>query len=126
MRFSARPVVRRKMGCRGDPTFPVALALSGSYLGTMAYKLAELEELSGIVHRARHGVALTGAGISAESGVPTFRGNEGLWEKFRPEDLATMQAFIANSKLVWEWYNWRRELIRRVKPNAGHYALVEI
>jgi NAD-dependent deacetylase len=64
--------------------------------------------------------------MSAESGVPTFRGNEGIWEKFRPEDLATMDAFIANSKLVWEWYNWRRDLIRQTKPNPGHYALVEL
>lgn len=67
--------------------------------------------------------ALTGAGISAESGVPTFRGNEGLWAKFRPEDLANMDAFLANPKIVWEWYNWRRELIGKVIPNPGHYAL---
>lgn len=85
-----------------------------------------LEELTSIIQQSRNGVVLTGAGISAESGVPTFRGNEGIWEKFRPEDLATMSAFIANSKLVWEWYNWRRDLIRQVKPNAGHYALVEL
>lgn len=85
-----------------------------------------LEELVNLIQQSRSCVVLTGAGISAESGVPTFRGNEGIWAKFRPEDLATMDAFIANSKLVWEWYNWRRELIRQVKPNAGHYALVEL
>jgi NAD-dependent deacetylase len=67
--------------------------------------------------------ALTGAGISAESGVPTFRGNEGLWAKFRPEDLASLEAFLANSKIVWEWYNWRRELMANVTPNDGHRAL---
>lgn len=67
--------------------------------------------------------ALTGAGISAESGVPTFRGNEGLWAKFRPEDLASMEAFLANPKIVWEWYNWRRELMAGVSPNDGHRAL---
>ena len=67
--------------------------------------------------------ALTGAGISAESGVPTFRGNEGLWAKFRPEDLASMDAFLANPKIVWEWYNWRRELMAGVQPNDGHRAL---
>lgn len=66
---------------------------------------------------------LTGAGISAESGVPTFRGEEGLWKKFRPEDLANFDAFIRNPKLVWEWYNYRKQLIRQVVPNAGHYAL---
>lgn len=70
--------------------------------------------------------ALTGAGISAESGVPTFRGNEGLWAKFRPEDLASMEAFLANPKIVWEWYNWRREIIGKVTPNPGHVALAEL
>jgi NAD-dependent deacetylase len=69
---------------------------------------------------------LTGAGISAESGVPTFRGEEGLWKKFRPEELANFHAFIRNPDLVWEWYAYRRKLIHEVKPNAGHYALVEL
>jgi len=69
---------------------------------------------------------LTGAGISAESGVPTFRGDQGLWRKFRPEELATFEAFIKNPKLVWEWYNFRKNLISQVTPNAGHYALVEM
>jgi NAD-dependent deacetylase len=68
-------------------------------------------------------VALTGAGISAESGVPTFRGPEGLWRKFRAEDLATPEAFARDPKLVWEWYDWRRSLIAKVEPNAGHAAL---
>ena len=85
-----------------------------------------LEQVAEIIRHAQRGVVLTGAGMSAESGVPTFRGNEGLWAKFRPEDLATMDAFIANSKLVWEWYKWRRDLIRQVKPNPGHYALAEL
>ncbi len=72
------------------------------------------------------GAVLTGAGISAESGVPTFRGKEGLWGKFRPEQLATMEAFVASPDIVWEWYNWRRELIGEVKPNPGHFALCEM
>lgn len=76
--------------------------------------------------RARHVAVLTGAGISAESGVPTFRGADGLWKKFRPEELATFEAFMANPVLVWEWYNYRRELIKKVKPNPGHYALAEM
>lgn len=71
-------------------------------------------------------VVLTGAGISAESGVPTFRGKEGLWGKFKPEELATMDAFMANPELVWEWYSWRRDLLNKVKPNAGHRALGEL
>ncbi len=82
-----------------------------------------------LLDRLRHTesvVALTGAGISASSGVPTFRGKDGLWNKFRPEELANLHAFLKNPELVWEWYSWRRELIRNVKPNLGHYALVDI
>jgi NAD-dependent deacetylase len=71
-------------------------------------------------------VVLTGAGISAESGVPTFRGAEGLWKNFRAEDLATPGAFERNPALVWEWYNWRREKISGLKPNPAHYALREL
>ena len=66
---------------------------------------------------------LTGAGVSAESGVPTFRGNNGLWRQHRAEDLATPGAFARDPKLVWEWYDWRRSLIAQAKPNPGHYAL---
>lgn len=69
---------------------------------------------------------LTGAGISAESGVPTFRGAEGLWKKFRPEELASVDAFLRNPELVWEWYRHRRTLVGQVSPNAGHYALAEM
>jgi NAD-dependent deacetylase len=70
---------------------------------------------------------LTGAGVSAESGVPTFRDAQtGLWAKFRPEDLATPEAFDRDPKRIWEWYEWRRELVRRVEPNAGHRALVAL
>jgi len=63
---------------------------------------------------------LTGAGISAASGVPTFRGNEGLWRSYSPHDLATPSAFQRDPKLVWEWYNWRRELISKCLPNRAH------
>jgi len=76
---------------------------------------------------ARQVTVLTGSGISAESGVPTFRDAQtGLWSNFRPEDLATPEAFQRNPKLVWEWYAWRRELVAKVLPNPGHHALVEI
>jgi NAD-dependent deacetylase len=75
------------------------------------------------IANAEHITVLTGAGISAESGVPTFRGEEGLWRSFKPEELATVAAFEANPELVWTWYNYRREILSKVHPNAGHYAL---
>jgi NAD-dependent deacetylase len=71
-------------------------------------------------------VALTGAGISAESGVPTFRGSGGLWRDFRPDQLATAQAFVRDSRLVWEWYDWRRGIIHKAQPNTGHLALAAL
>ncbi len=84
------------------------------------------DRIADIMNTCRRCVVLTGAGISAESGVPTFRGMDGLWNKYRPEQLATMEAFQADSKLVWEWYNWRRGLIEKVEPNPGHHSLVEM
>jgi NAD-dependent deacetylase len=76
---------------------------------------------------ARHVCVLTGAGISAESGVPTFRDAQtGLWAKYRPEDLETPEAFARDPRRIWEWYEWRRELVRRVEPNAGHRTLVQL
>ena len=79
------------------------------------------------LRNTRHLAALTGSGISAESGVPTFRDAQtGLWSKFKPEDLATPEAFQRDPKLVWEWYAWRRELVSRAQPNPGHVALVEL
>ncbi|KPL18087.1 MAG: NAD-dependent protein deacylase [candidate division Zixibacteria bacterium SM23_81] len=75
---------------------------------------------------AKSVAVLTGAGISAESGVPTFRGEEGLWKKFKPEELATVDAFLSNPKLVWEWYRHRRQILKEVKPNAGHLALRDL
>ena len=74
----------------------------------------------------RRVVALTGAGISAESGVPTFRGDEGLWRQFRPEELATPHAFAHDPELVWEWYDWRRGLIGACRPNPAHQALADM
>ncbi len=72
-------------------------------------------------------VAFTGSGISAESGVPTFReAQTGLWAQFRPEELATPEAFRQDPARVWSWYEWRRELCRKAEPNAGHHALVEL
>ena len=72
---------------------------------------------------ARSVAVLTGAGVSAESGVPTFRGADGLWRQYRAEDLATPEAFSRDPKLVWEWYDWRRQLIAKCQPNPAHYAI---
>ena len=69
---------------------------------------------------------LTGAGISAESGIPTFRGPGGIWRTYRAEDLATPEAFARDPKFVWEWYDFRRSAIAEVEPNAGHRALAEL
>jgi NAD-dependent deacetylase len=71
-------------------------------------------------------VVLTGAGISADSGVPTFRGEDGLWRRYRAEELATAAAFEANPQLVWEWYDWRRGIIGKAEPNPGHLAIAEM
>jgi NAD-dependent deacetylase len=68
---------------------------------------------------------LSGAGISVESGVPTFRGKDGLWENKKVEDLAAPQALRTNPELFWKFYNWRKKLINNVKPNLGHYSLVD-
>ncbi len=78
------------------------------------------------LQQARSVAVLTGAGVSAESGVPTFRGANGLWKQHRVESLATPSAFARDPKLVWEWYNWRRSVLADVRPNPGHYALAEL
>lgn len=84
-----------------------------------------LEQARGLAREARRIAVLTGAGISAESGIPTFRGDGGLWRNFRPEQLATPEAFARDPRLVWEWYYWRRAVIAAAAPNAGHAALAE-
>ena len=72
-------------------------------------------------------VALTGSGVSAESGIPTFReAQTGLWERYDPQELATPEAFARNPRLVWEWYEWRRHLVAEAEPNPGHLALAEL
>jgi len=76
-----------------------------------------------LLRGAERVVALTGAGISAESGVPTFRGQDGLWKTYRAQELATPEAFRADPTLVWEWYEWRRGRVAAVEPNPGHRIL---
>lgn len=84
------------------------------------------DKLLATLQHARSVCVLTGAGVSAESGVPTFRGEDGLWKKFKPEELANFDAFINNPELVWEWYTYRKQVIKNVQPNPAHLALVEM
>src|SRR5215813_6330396 len=88
--------------------------------------LPDLTQPRAWISQAEGVVVLTGAGISAESGVPTFRGPDGLWNNYKPEELATPEAFARDPKVVWEWYNWRRERIAPALPNAAHKALVQL
>lgn len=84
-------------------------------------------DLITLLRRTSRLAALTGAGVSQESGLRTFRDAQtGLWAQYRPEDLASPEAFARDPKLVWDWYAWRREAVKAVRPNPGHYALVEI
>ncbi len=97
----------------------------------MAEDPGGLGEEAGAVARAlrdaRRVAVLTGAGISAESGIPTFRDAlTGLWARFRPEDLATPEAFLRDPETVWRWYRMRRLRLQDVSPNAGHFALVTL
>jgi NAD-dependent protein deacetylase/lipoamidase len=84
-------------------------------------------ELISLLRGASSFVVLTGAGVSQESGLRTFRDAQtGLWAQYKPEDLASPQAFVRDPKLIWDWYAWRREAVKGVRPNPGHYALVEM
>jgi NAD-dependent deacetylase len=85
--------------------------------------LAQSNDLARRLTRDARITVLTGAGVSAASGVPTFRGADGLWNNFKPESLATPQAFARDPRLVWEWYDWRRQKIAACEPNAAHRVL---
>ena len=84
-----------------------------------------MERVVDVIGRAQNIVFVTGAGMSQESGIPTFRGNDGLWRSYDPMKLATIDAFWNDPKLVWEWYNERRQGMLAAKPNAGHYAVAK-
>ncbi len=86
----------------------------------------KIELISQKIKEAKKITIFTGAGISKASGIPTFRGKDGLWSKYSASELATMNAFIKNPKLVWQWYNHRRKLIKQAKPNAAHLAITKI
>jgi len=84
---------------------------------------AGLEDVAARLRGASRVTVLTGAGVSAASGIPTFRGAAGLWRQFKPEDLATPEAFRRDPRLVWEWYAWRRETVAACRPNAAHEVI---
>ncbi|KAL1124472.1 hypothetical protein AAG570_001098 [Ranatra chinensis] len=86
---------------------------------------ADLNALKGILQKAKRIVVLTGAGVSAESGVPTFRGSGGFWRTYKSQDLATAGAFERSPSLVWEFYHYRRELVLTKQPNKAHHAIAE-
>ena len=81
------------------------------------------EKTLGKIAGAKSVVFFTGAGISAESGIPVFRGKDGIWNKLKPEELANFNAFLRNPDLVWEWYNHRKKIIHEAKPNEAHLAI---
>ena len=92
----------------------------------MADTEREFAKAASFLKQARRVAVLTGAGVSAESGVPTFRAADGLWEGHRIEDVATPQGFARNPDLVWRFYNERRANVAKVAPNPGHEALVKL
>lgn len=88
--------------------------------------VAKIQAVKALLAGARNLAVLTGAGVSAESGVPTFRGEDGLWEDYRPEELARTEAFSRDPGLVWRFYNWRRGLVGECEPNPAHLALAAL
>ncbi|NMC76059.1 MAG: NAD-dependent protein deacylase, partial [Candidatus Methanofastidiosa archaeon] len=85
----------------------------------------DLKKIASLL-KYKKNVALTGAGISQESGIPTFRGKDGLWKTYNPEELATKNAFIKNPELFWDFYNFRRNLIKNAMPNDAHLTLASM
>jgi len=88
--------------------------------------LERIQSAARLTAHCRRMVVSTGAGISQESGIPTFRDEDGLWMKYRPEELATREGFLSNPRLAWKWYRERLAAARQKKPNAGHFALSAI
>lgn len=83
-------------------------------------------QAANLLAHAKQVCILTGAGVSAESGIPTFRDKQtGLWESYRAEELASIDGFLAQPRFVWQWYQWRRNLIKDKRPNAAHRALAQ-
>jgi NAD-dependent deacetylase len=88
--------------------------------------MENIEKVKDFLINCKRLLVLTGAGVSKESGIPTFRGKDGLWRNFDATQLATPYAFERDPLLVWEWYNWRREIILKATPNAAHYGIKKL
>ncbi|MCK9425239.1 MAG: NAD-dependent deacylase [Ignavibacteriaceae bacterium] len=88
--------------------------------------LQQYEKLKNLLSSAKKIVFFTGAGISAESGIPTFRGKEGIWNKMRPEELANFSAFLRNPEIVWDWYQYRKKIVHQASPNPAHLTIAEL
>ncbi|XP_076058730.1 NAD-dependent protein deacylase-like [Oratosquilla oratoria] len=101
------------------------LQLKGIGIMAKSRPSSDMSKFREYFNKAKHVVVLTGAGVSAESGVPTFRGAGGLWRKWQAQELATPQAFLHNPSLVWEFYHYRREVMLSKKPNPAHIAIAE-
>jgi NAD-dependent deacetylase sirtuin 5 len=112
---------------RRNWAYGLALKLARLYMDRSGQRRSfagsQLEEFTSVLEAAHKVTVLSGAGISAESGIPTFRGAGGLWRNFDATELATPYAFAANPSLVWEFYHYRRCIVAAAAPNAGHYAL---
>lgn len=88
--------------------------------------LQQYEKLKRVLSSAKKIVFFTGAGISAESGIPTFRGKDGIWNKMKPEELANFNAFLRNPEIVWDWYQYRKKIVHQASPNAAHLTVSEL
>lgn len=107
-------------------SLPTQLPNASSMSSLSATQINAIKQAAQLIHQQKNICILTGAGISAESGIPTFRDKQtGLWENYRAEDLASIGAFERDPKLVWSWYQWRRNLVKDKQPNAAHHALAK-
>ena len=97
-----------------------------AFPATLSCMEMAINELKEALQKAERVTVLTGAGVSAESGIPTFRGADGLWKNYQATDLATPEAFARDPELVWEFYNWRRDLIGQKACNPAHTALARL
>lgn len=103
-----------------------SVALEGSRSRLLTANGRTLRQVRGAIRRAQGVMILTGAGVSADSGISTFRDAGGLWDRYRPEELATPQAFRRDPRVVWEWYDLRRRAVLSCRPNRGHKAIAQL